>query len=294
MKLSETKNYEPFYKSIYDQALASLKAGKPIENIYDNRGVNISRQLNLIIGERSYGKVLDLGCGLGQVAVSLSFQSKMVIAADISKEALKIVSKIAKIKSLNNIHSVLLSATNLPFKENVFDLIICSGVLEWVPLSDNSQQPERLQINTLIEVKRVLDRLGLFWLGIENRFCYYYLLGAIDHHSELRFVTFLPRFIANYYSKLIRKQQYRNYLYSYWELKKILHKLGFIIYKFLTASPFYSNPRVIADLSKPSEIINFFSHTKYSYVDKVILKAISKLRVAKLLISNFIILCIKL
>jgi ubiquinone/menaquinone biosynthesis C-methylase UbiE len=284
---------EPFYKPVYDQILTRLEDGEPVDSIYDDRGVNISKQLGVLVGERSYEKTMDFGCGLGQVSVSLSTKSKLVVAADISKNALKIVTKVAKMKNINNIHPMLFDATNLPFKDNVFDLIVCSGVLEWVPLSHGSCPPERLQLNTLTEIRRVLTWRSLFWLGIENRYCYYYLLGAIDHHSRLRFVTFLPRSIANFYSKLVKKQQYRNYLYSYWELMKILRKSGLTVNKFLTATPYYSNPKIIADLSNPNEIGDIFSHTSYRVTYRAIIKAISKFHTAKLLIPNFIVICTK-
>lgn len=297
MNIFKGKNSnDPFYKSVYEQVLTRLEAGEPVENIYDDRGVNISRQLRLMVGERSYGKTLDLGCGLGQVAVSLSAKSEIVVAADISKNALKVVAKVAKMNNISNIHFVLFDATHLPFRDNVFDLIVCSGVLEWVPTSHGSRcPPERLQLNTLREIRRVLSRLSLFWLGIENRYGYGYLLGIIDHHSGLRFITLLPRFIANCYSKLIKKQPYRNYLYNYWELRKMLQKAGLTINRFLTAFPYYSNPKVVADLSNPSELTKavMLSQLKLSYASRFIIKAISILRLAKLLIPNFIVLCTK-
>jgi len=287
---------EPFYKSVYEQVLTRLEAGEPVKNIYDDRGVNISRQLRLMTGERFYGKTLDLGCGLGQVAVSLSAKSEMVVAADISKNALKVVAKVAKRNNISNIHPVLLDATHLPFKDDIVDLIVCSGLLEWVPASRGSRcSPQRLQLNTLREIRRVLSRLNLFWLGIENRYGYGYLLGAVDHHSGLRFITLLPRFIANCYSKLIKKQPYRNYLYNYWELKKMLQKAGLTVNRVLTAFPYYSNPKVVANLSNPNELTKavMLSQLKLSYASRCIIKAISILHLAKLLIPNFIVLCTK-
>ena len=302
MKNFKSKNNnEPFYKPIYEQVLTRLVAGEYVEHIYDDRGINISRQLELMVGERPYRKTMDLGCGLGQVVVSLSAKSEIVIAADISKDALKIIAKVAKTNNINNIHPVLLDATHLPFRDDVFDLIVCSGVLEWIPVNYGSRYtPERLQLNTLREIGRVLSRLSLFWLGIENRYGYGYLLGMVDHHSGLRFITLLPRFIANRYSKLIKKRPYRNYLYNYWELRKMLQKAGLTVNRFLTAFPYYSNPRVVADLSNPSEVTKavMLSQLKLSYASRfiikaIIIKAISILRLTKLLIPNFIVLCTK-
>ena len=287
-------NNRPFYKSIYEQALTRLKAGEPAGHIYDDRGINILRHLRLMVDESTYGQALDLGCGLGQVAISLSAKYKTVVATDTSKDALKVVAEVSKRYNINNVHPVLLDATHLPFRDGVFNLIVCSGVLEWVPITHASgYSPERVQLNALKEAGRVSSRLGLFWLGIENRYGYGYLLGIIDHHSGLRFVTLLPRFIANCYSKLVKKQPYRNYLYNYWELRKMLQKAGLTVNRFLTAFPYYSNPKVVADLSNHSELTKavMLSQLKLSYASRFIIKAISILRLAKLLIPNFIVLC---
>jgi ubiquinone/menaquinone biosynthesis C-methylase UbiE len=209
-------NDEPFYRSVYASALARLEAGESVEAIYDDRGINISKNLSNVTGQRTFRRTLDLGCGLGQVAVSLSAKSETVIATDILEDALKVVSEVIKRKNVDNIYPVLLDAAHLPFRDNVFDLIICSGVLEWVATGKDFNLPtENVQLNMLKEASRVLTQKGVFWLGIENRYAYSYFLGCVDHHSGLRFITLLPRFIANAYSKLVKKQPYRNYLYNY-------------------------------------------------------------------------------
>jgi len=286
---------EPFYKSVYETALARLKAGECVENIYDDRGINISKNLSMLVNQRTFGKTLDLGCGLGQAAVSLSVKSKEVIAADISKDALKTVSEVIRRKNIDNIHPVLLDATHLPFRNNVFDLIICSGVLEWVAMDKNSNlQTGKVQLNMLKETCRVLTQNGVFWLGIENRYAYTYFLGCVDHHSGLRFITLLPRFIANMYSKLLKKKPYRNYLYTYWELKKLLRNAGFAIDSFLAAFPYYSNPKLVAPLSNFDKIkkMIILSSDRFRF-STIILQIITSLHLTKIFYPSFIVLCHK-
>jgi ubiquinone/menaquinone biosynthesis C-methylase UbiE len=287
---------EPFYRSVYKTVLARLHAGESVDNIYDERGMNISKNLEVLVNEKTFRKTLDLGCGLGQVAVSLSAKSREVIAADISEDALEIVREVIKRKKISNMHPILLDATHLPFRDNTFDLVICSGVLEWVATGKDPKIPtEEIQLNMLKEIWRVLTRNGIFWLGIENRYAYGYFLGCIDHHSGLRFITLLPRFIANMYSKLLKRRPYRNYLYTYWELKKILRKAGFATINFYAPFPYYSNPKLLIQLSRYNrrikKIIGFLRI--HSSLSMSILRTILSLHLAKLFFPSFIVLCRK-
>ena len=80
--------------------------------------------------------ILDAGCGNGAIANSLvGFD---VTAMDRSVEALKYVKNAKKIQG---------SLDNIPFKDNSFDLVICSDVLEHLP--------EDIYKKTIAELKRV-------------------------------------------------------------------------------------------------------------------------------------------
>ena len=80
--------------------------------------------------------ILDAGCGNGAIANSLvGFD---VTAMDRSVEALKYVKNAKKIQG---------SLDNIPFKDNSFDLVICSDVLEHLP--------EDTYKKTIAELKRV-------------------------------------------------------------------------------------------------------------------------------------------
>jgi hypothetical protein len=94
---------------------------------------------------------------------------------------------------------------------------------------------------------------------------------------------------------LIKKQPYTNYLYNYWELRKMLYKAGLMTNKSLTAFPFYSNPKVIVGISNFSEIKKSVMHPqlKLTRREMSIVTVISNLHLTKLLLYSFIFLCNK-
>lgn len=265
----------------------------PLSQIYDDRGKNIVQNIKALTSERLHGNMLDLGCGLGQVSVSAAHEAETVVAVDISRNALKVTGLVANKLNIKNIYPVLSDATALPFKNGCFDAIVCSGVLEWVPVNHNPKlSPEKMHHDVLTEIRRILRVTGFFWLGIENRFAYNYFMGNVDHHSGLRFAPLLPRFLANFYSKLATNEPYRTYLYNYWELKKMFQGTGLIIAQFLTAFPNYANPKIIRKIyehKRIGEAIMLYN-SGLPHSTKILVKIISDLRLTKLFAHNFVVL----
>lgn len=291
--MNSKEDYIPFYDSIYKKVHNFVIInGKSIEEFYDDRGLNILRNLKFLTHKNKRDIALDVGCGLGQVSFSLSKEYAMVVAADISKLALDVVKDVAKRKKIKNVYPIICDAAHLPFKNRTFDVIICSGILEWVPIA-YSTNPIKIQLQVLNETSRVLSKSGTLWLGIENRMSINYLLGCIDHHSGMRGITFLPRIIANFYSKLVKKRPYKTYLYNYWELKKLLRLSGLDIHRSFTAFPYYSNPKIVCDISDFHGISDSVMFMPFSIFQKALIKLISKIKLTKLLIPSFIFICRK-
>jgi ubiquinone/menaquinone biosynthesis C-methylase UbiE len=70
---------------------------------------------------------LDAGCGIGNNFVTLLKFFNHITACDISREALEYVKR--RFKG-SNIKLIQADIRNLPFKDNFFDIIICTEVLE--------------------------------------------------------------------------------------------------------------------------------------------------------------------
>ncbi|MDD4990304.1 MAG: class I SAM-dependent methyltransferase [Candidatus Pacebacteria bacterium] len=73
-------------------------------------------------------KVLDIGCGWGELAFDLAKKAKKVVAIDLNEAYLK---KAKQKNSLPNIEYVLGDATTYSFKEH-FDVVVLSNVLEHI------------------------------------------------------------------------------------------------------------------------------------------------------------------
>ncbi len=114
-------------------------------------------------------KILDLGCGKGELAYDLANKAKVVVACDINKNYLDIAKKRYK---RDNITYLLADATNYNFKET-FDYIILSCVLEYI--KDRVKFLSRIKplANILLIRAATINRSWLTLykkeLGLENK-----------------------------------------------------------------------------------------------------------------------------
>lgn len=75
----------------------------------------------------SQSKVLDIGCGPGHLAISVSQQASSVIGVDLHAE------RFSKTKLPSNVTLQQANARNLPFDDNEFDVSYMRFLLEYLP-----------------------------------------------------------------------------------------------------------------------------------------------------------------
>jgi SAM-dependent methyltransferase len=209
-------------------------------------------------------QVLDLGCGLGNLTKNLAPHVGRVFAMDLTIERLRFArERFAHFNSNDDI--VLLAGGDgkyLPFPDKSLDLVVLSGVLEW--LGDDEEygespdgkvtkaikmalsifgerNPRAIQQRFLQEIRRVLKPTGQLFIAIENRLNREYFHRRVDHHSGLRFASLLPRFVANLYSIIAARRPYRTYTYSMAGYRSLLKGAGFDRQQFFGLSPGYSH-----------------------------------------------------
>lgn len=116
-------------------------------------------------------KVLDYGTGIGSnINTLLKMGYASIYAVDISSRAIDISKK--KYAKFKNVRFFLINDLILPFKDNEFDLVICTEVLEHV--SDIKQ--------IIKEIKRVTSKKGSILISTPN---YFNPTGIIKFLSDL-------------------------------------------------------------------------------------------------------------
>ena len=176
--------------------------------------------------------VLDYGCGMGGISFGLARACKQVCSIDQSLFRSRFIHERCKNAGISNITAICAGNSRyLPFPDESFDVVVLNGVLEWMPLASDGN-PREIQLAALREMNRVTRKGGVLYVSIENRFGYrYVMLGKGDSHNQekrkLRYVTALPRFLADMYSRMAIGHPYRCYLYSYSGYRRMLLEADF-------------------------------------------------------------------
>ena len=107
-------------------------------------------------------KILDVGCGPGEMIKDLAKHNWKIYGVDIAKEMVEIASERINPELLNKGQVVIGEGDieNLQFEDDLFDVIICSGVIEY--LKDD--------ILWLKEISRVLKTNGYLIINITNKY----------------------------------------------------------------------------------------------------------------------------
>lgn len=198
--------------------------------------------------------VLQVGIDWGAASVSLARSSRRVYAVDLQAETLRFTALRAQQEGLENVVLLNGSVLRLPLDANSCDAAVLLDVLEWVPTHVDRALPDALQLEALGEVYRILKPGGCLYLSVENRYGYNYLLGARDLHTGLRFVSILPRRLADVYSRLARKRPYREWTLSLRDLEKRLSDVRFRAVEVFCVLPGYRDFSYIVPARRPEAL----------------------------------------
>lgn len=108
----------------------------------------------LMCGNVKNKKILDVGCGSGVFIIEFIKRGAYVVGIDYSQKMLDLAKQELKLNNISekNYSIKKASATKLPYKENEFDLILATGLTDY--LTDEEDQ------EFLNEASRVLKRDG--------------------------------------------------------------------------------------------------------------------------------------
>lgn len=177
-------------------------------DIWANTRLRIIRKL--IISDNN--KILDLGCGTGYVGLNL--QNSDVVFADIEPKYLE------QIKG----NCVVLDARKLPFKKEVFDIVICADVMEHIKEDELA----------LREIYRVLKKNGNALVAVPA------YRGLYGHHDEL--IGHYRRYNKKDFVKLAEKTGFK--------IKYSRYACSFLFFPFLINQLFVKSNKAYTGKSK--------------------------------------------
>ncbi|MDA9148579.1 methyltransferase [Alphaproteobacteria bacterium] len=222
---------------------------------------------------------IDYGCMWGVLSIGMAKRGHQVVAVDQTYFSLNFLNERIKEEGLNSIYLVQDDIKETNF-DNIANFALVNGVLEWVPVTEEVDinkyykgervslkldSPKKMQLNFLKKVRAGLKENGKMVLSIENRHFYQYYMGRKDPHVNLLFTTFLPRMVSNFISKILLKKEYRTYIYSFKDMKKLLTEAGFSEMETYMGFPDYHFPELILPYSK----IGLNSYDKYPNKNRI-------------------------
>lgn len=110
-----------------------------------------------------FERILEIGCGAGHMLDELAPRGSRVVAVDLSHKMLCF----AHGRLPKNTDLTQADACRLPFRDAMFDAVLCMGVLEYVPAED-----------LLLEIARVLRHSGIAVFAMPQAACKARTLGA--------------------------------------------------------------------------------------------------------------------
>jgi hypothetical protein len=239
--------------------------------------------------------VMDAGCMWGALTVPLARTGCKVIGVEQTLRSLSLLRQRLLDEGLENVDLVCANLKKLAIRPDSVDKVIVNGVLEWIPQNkpielkkyfgkkaaetndEADESPGEAQLGFLKKIFVSLKSEGVLYLAIENRYDILNFLGKPDPHCNLRFVTFLPRFLQNIMSRIWLGRPYTNWIYSPSQLKQLLSDAGFQTTKTYYAFPDYRFPEYILSgenmaLYKPfryRQSSSFLKKTVHYFIEEV-------------------------
>lgn len=223
----EGSNTPPYYSqrcpdAVFDKDVRKEKAEKILAVLSD-----------YLKGSLGALKVLDLGCASGIMTHVLAPHFHWIVGTDIDLNALAYTGS----AKTSNAAFFPGDAMCLPFKSEVFDVVICAHVYEHVPDSTKLMR----------EIHRVLRWGGVCFFAAGNR------LRLVEPHYRLPFLSILPPASADTYLRMTgRGAHYEEKHLTYWGLRRLVSEFQVFDY----TKKILRNPQkyVATDLCVPGSL----------------------------------------
>jgi len=140
---------------------------------------------------KMFSKVLEVGCGTGQMSIFLSRFKRQIFAIDLSSGSLNLAENFRKKNNIENVFFLRMSVFNLFFKKDFFDVIVSNGVLH------HTANPKL----AFEELTKYLKKDGYIVIGLYHKY------GRI--FTKIR--QFLIKIFGNFFKFLDRRTVDKKY-----------------------------------------------------------------------------------
>jgi ubiquinone/menaquinone biosynthesis C-methylase UbiE len=133
-------------------------------------------------------KILEVGCGTGQLSNFLSRYNRKIFAIDLSESSLTMAENFRKKSEIENVYFMKMNLFNLLFKDNFFDYIISIGCLH------HTQDPKK----AFFSIEKKLKKGGYIVVGLYHKYGRIYTkLRKIAFSLFGKKVFFLDKYLRN-------------------------------------------------------------------------------------------------
>jgi ubiquinone/menaquinone biosynthesis C-methylase UbiE len=210
--------------------------------------IKFSYDFSQQFGVNQANHVLEIGCGTGSYTRLVDREG--CVGVDLDINGLTVAKNFCSKTSF-----IRCSATNLPFRDDVFDCVCMWGVYEELPAGFERQ--------AMIEVRRILFAKGTYFLSIysdtmlSKLFDPAFLFGGVRHYNAMRFMDLLSEtgfkissytirgrintlvsvFLVYFYKHILHKKEGKvKTFFEQRSLNEITNKENGIVYTFIAAS----------------------------------------------------------
>lgn len=135
-----------------------------------------------VCGEDGLGRVLELGCAVGSFTEVLAPHAHEVLALDVSQAAVERVAE--RMRGSAHVRAVAMAVPH-EWPDGVFDLVVASDVLYYLPVADLQRCVERieasLEVGGAFVAVHYVPRMGSVLNGDEAH-------DVVERHTRLRHV----------------------------------------------------------------------------------------------------------
>ncbi len=126
-------------RNFHDRFAATIDpASINIEGMFENSTAPENRFILARTGDLNGKIILDLGCGAGESSVFFARKGAHCYAADCSQGMIALTRKLAALHGVEII-ACLTDAGELPFANNIFDIVYAANLLHHVDVHKNAQ-----------------------------------------------------------------------------------------------------------------------------------------------------------